>query len=798
MRNRAFVFGLFVLVIAGPVFSQAQTSMRTVRIGIVMDGYWELYDDYRDLFLGEILELTRGEFDVRFPEDKRIQGDWTAASVKSAMDRLLADREVDLIFALGLIVSHDVVTRAELSKPVIAPFILDAHLQGLPVSEGASRIRNFCFVNIPDILLRDVRNFLKVVRFKKLAYLSNVHYMRALPELEPRARALLDTLGIETQVIGVGERFEEALSELSPDVEAVYFGPLTALPRREFRRMIEELNTRKLPSFSGFDVSDVELGALACSVSNMYTDIARRVALNIQRILLGEEPGNIPVNIEIREQLTINMETARAIDVYPDWSILTEAELINPERTNVDRKLDLSTAAREAIEVNLDLAARSRFVAAGAQNVSEARARLLPRVELSGSGLIIDRDRAAASFGSQPQRTLTGSATATQLIFSEPAWANFAVQKALQKTREWGYEQLRLDISLSASKAYLNVLRAKTFERIQRENVRRTRDNLEIALIKEAAGTADPAEVHRWKSEIASNRIAAIKANAGRNLAEINLNRLLHRPLEESFVTLETDLEDQVLYTSEQEFLRYTSNYRTFKVFRDFLVQEGLRASPELAALDAAITAQERILRSAENSYWLPTLALQGNLSSIFSKGGAGTESNLSLPSLFQFPRMNDTSWSVALSLSFPLFKGGEKAAAAARASKELDQLRLERGALAERIEERIRAALHLTGASHISIAQARKAAESAQDSLEVVRNAYELGAVTILRLLDAQNAVYNAQQNAADAVYSFLIDLMEMERAIGMFEFFMEDEERQAFLERMHAYFERAGVPIE
>jgi outer membrane protein TolC len=159
---------------------------------------------------------------------------------------------------------------------------------------------------------------------------------------------------------------------------------------------------------------------------------------------------------------------------------------------------------------------------------------------------------------------------------------------------------------------------------------------------------------------------------------------------------------------------------------------------------------------------------------------------------------MNDTSWSVALSLSFPLFKGGEKAAVRARTSKELEQLRLQREALAERIEERIRAALHLTGASHISITQARKAAKSAEDSLEVIRNAYELGAVTILRLLDAQNAVYNAQQNAADAVYSFLIDLMEMERAIGRFEFFMGDEERQAFLGRMRAYFERSGFPIE
>jgi len=65
------------------------------------------------------------------------------------------------------------------------------------------------------------------------------------------------------------------------------------------------------------------------------------VALNIQRILLGEEPGSIPVNLAIGEQLKINMETARAIDVYPDWRVLVEAELINEERTDIERKLSM-------------------------------------------------------------------------------------------------------------------------------------------------------------------------------------------------------------------------------------------------------------------------------------------------------------------------------------------------------------------------------------------------------------------------------------------------------------------------
>jgi len=431
------------------------------------------------------------------------------------------------------------------------------------------------------------------------------------------------------------------------------------------------------------------------------------------------------------------------------------------------------------------------------QNVKEARSKLMPQLNLSGLGVVIDKDRAEASFGIQAQRAVSGSVTATQVIFSEPAWANLSIQRSIQKTREMDYEQLRLDIILAASTAYLNVLRAKTFERVQKDNLKRTRANLEIARLREHVGTAGPAEVHRWESELALNRKAVIQANAQRNLAEIELNRLLHRPLEEPFATLEADLSDQVFYTGE-DFLIYAENRQLFRIFRKFMVEEGLNASPEMAALNAAIEAQQRAFRSASKSFWLPTVAVQGELSNIFSKGGAGSNQNLNLPLLFDFPEIDNTSWSIGLNLSFSLFKGGEKFAARARALKELEDLNFQRGALVERIEQRIRSALHLTMASYVSIDQVRKAAEAANKSLAVVQDAYSQGAISILHLLDAQNAAFNTDQVAANAVFDFLIDLMEMERATGRFEFFMSAEEQQVFIERMKAFFKKEGISLD
>jgi hypothetical protein len=57
----------------------------------------------------------------------------------------------------------------------------------------------------------------------------------------------------------------------------------------------------------------------------------------VQKILLGEEPGALPVAFTRREQLTVNMRTARAIRVYPRWSAITDAELLHEEPQEVQR-----------------------------------------------------------------------------------------------------------------------------------------------------------------------------------------------------------------------------------------------------------------------------------------------------------------------------------------------------------------------------------------------------------------------------------------------------------------------------
>ena len=130
---------LFILI-AIPIKAYA---LPIKRIGIVFDGPSELNQRALSIYKKEITAVTEGEFDVQFPTDRIIQANWTAASVRSAIDTLLSDPGVDILITLGIIGSTEVSKRRNLNKPVIAPWVIDRELLGLPINEkGASGIQN--------------------------------------------------------------------------------------------------------------------------------------------------------------------------------------------------------------------------------------------------------------------------------------------------------------------------------------------------------------------------------------------------------------------------------------------------------------------------------------------------------------------------------------------------------------------------------------------------------------------------------------------------------------------------------
>lgn len=586
------------------------------------------------------------------------------------------------------------------------------------------------------------------------------------------------------------------MAAIPADAEAVYVTPLLNYSQTEMKRLYEDIALRKLPSFSVAGKNGVDEGALmGLDPAFDATREARRVALVVQSILLGQDPGNFPVMFDAGTSLSINMATARAIGFYPTWDLLTEAVLVDDRVSETGRKLSLEQAASESVEVNLDLLAAGEFVASGAQDIRLALAQLLPQSDIFVDNTYVDKDRAEASLGTQPQRDLSVGGNLRQLIYSEKAWSNLTVQKRIQESREFTRDEIELDIIAATSIGYLNVLRAKTIENIQKENLKLSKSNLGIARIRRDIGVASPAEVYRWESQISSDRIDVVNAEAQRKNTEILVNRLLHRPQGEAFTTVETGLDDPSLLVSDPRLRKYLNTPETFRIFMDFVVSRGLVQSPAIQAINSQMEAQNRILTSTRRAFWSPTIVAFGELRQYVYEGGAG--SSIDLPPGFplDIPKTDDTDWVIQLQASFPLFTGGAKIADYRKARSELSRLTYEKESTSEKVEENIRTSLNNAGASYPSIGFALDAADAAKKNLDIVTDSYSRGVASIIDLLDAQNAALSAELNAANAVYNFLIDLMNVQRASGKFDFFTTVEDREEFFRNLEQYYQTAGV---
>ncbi|MCC6145820.1 MAG: TolC family protein [Candidatus Hydrogenedentes bacterium] len=758
-----------------------------ITFAIVIDGPSSRTQEDQ-VFISEIQALAGTEFDLAFPEACRFSGNWDSTGVRNALDRALSDPEVDLVLALGFMASIEAARHDALPKPVLAPYIVDAEVLGIEKRQGLSGKTNLVYLTSPNPVLRDLTFFHEMAGFGKVALLASHHVLDAAPSLEANTMELVQSLGFEIQVVKVNGSAAESLAQLEPDTAAVYVLPLLEFEPAEFHALVEGINQRGLPSFSLQGGDDMTAGILATlAPPSDVTRLARRVALYVQRILLGEAPDKLPVDFPVGERLVINMATARQIGFYPDWSYLNEAELLNEKPMGDAVELTLQQAVDRAVDTNADLAAQAQSVEAGRQDIPKAYARLKPTVDAASRGILIDDDLASTL---QPQRQWTGSIRIQQVIYNDLALANVQISKRLQEAREHGHEGQRLDLMQLAAEAYLNVLRAGTFEQVQKDDLKVTREHLELARVRQEAGVANPGEVYRWESQLAQSRINALEATSQRELAELQLKRVLGLPQDALVRLAPIDLDSDVMEFTAILARDYLNNPLKLASFVASMVEAGLATAPELQRIDAAISAQDRLVLANRRKYYTPTIAAQGELKHEIAEGGAGTGGGGLMGLLV--PGGPETSWTVGVEASLPLYAGGGRKADRVQSRETLEQLLLERKAAEEKLEQRIRSAMEKLRASWPTIRHAEAASAAAQKGLGLVSDAYSRGVVDITDLLDAQNAALTASLGAAGAVYQFLVDLTLFERSIGNFAILSGPEEQARWLRELAAATQR------
>jgi len=764
-----------MLCIAGP-----RAEARDIRVAVVKDGPALRQVLSVAALEREIVNVASPDVRIVLSEEPRFVGDWSLAGASAALDRALADRDVDMVITLGILSSQQAARHTALAKPVIAALTIDPILQDYPLAEGRSGRHNFAYVADFQSVANEVRSFHDITGFKHLVAVVDESLLDALPRITTKASELAALLKVQISLVRAGDDVNAVLGSLPQGSDAVYVTPLR-FTEPKVRELAQGLIVRKLPSFSVVGRSEVEQGLLM-STGGAERDVerlARRVVLMIQRVAGGEDPATFDVAFPTEQRLLINMRVARDIGFSPRWQYLADAEQIESGEDSA-QPLTLLEAMRAALNANPALAASRARLGSAQDDVRIARSDLLPQIGANASRTRIDEDRASAL--TQAEDTTSVGASFSQVVFSERVWAGYSISRSLAEAQQEVERTDMLDTLNDSAAAYLNLLRARSVELVRRRNVENTRQNLETSRVREEVGLGGRSDYLRWVSQLASDKQELLAAESQRRQAETEVQRILHRPANQPFSVVETGLDDPLAMVSSPRMQAFLDTPVKWAGFMEYAVQTALESAPEIAQAGYVVDARKRALDSASRAYYLPDLALVSNGSKVTDKSGAGS---LSLPGA-----PDDESWSVQLQASLPLFTSGLRGAQKSQARYELRASEADQASATDAIEARTRAVLHRTAASWPSIELSRQAADAADENLTNVTEAYARGAVSVTDLIDAQEAALSAGLGATDAKYGFLIDFVGVLRSMGDFDVLLDPASREAWYSRVEAWF--------
>jgi outer membrane protein len=439
----------------------APLSAREVRVGVLIDGLAAREGISADALEHAAAEVYGDGLTLTVAPQKRLNGNWNASALNAALDRLEADPQVDVVVTLGFAASHLVAHRAQLPKPTIAASVLDPALQTFPIKSGASGRHNFTYVTTFNRVDNQVSTFHRIIGFSHLVVLADPLALEVVRELQNKATELHALTGA-TIVLHPTNNLTDALANLPPGTDAVYVAPLMRLSDEDLRLLANQMAQRKLPAFSLLGRSEVEQGILMATSSDTQRSarLARRVALDIQRIVEGEDAAHIEVAVPSEERLIVNMHTAHLIGFSPHWDDLTDAVQLAADTMPDQRPINLLQALDAAIRSNPTLRASQLGAEIAADQTRIARSAVLPSLAANVSHTQIDASHANPLL--LAQRTSEVGGIAQLPLYRDSAWAGWSVARHLAAAANEQARQELLDTLQQTATAYFSLLRVRT------------------------------------------------------------------------------------------------------------------------------------------------------------------------------------------------------------------------------------------------------------------------------------------------------------------------------------------------
>ncbi|WP_068475296.1 TolC family protein [Saccharicrinis aurantiacus] len=754
MKHIIILFFFAILCNVG--FAQKQ-----LRIGILDEKINSESDLYLDQLKKEINSLVGKGSNVVF--NQVLFNNYDINKAKENYNQLI-DLQSDIIISFGVVNTIMLYQQQNYIKPTIIVGAINNDLVDIPLGQLTSGVNNLTYLVTPFSYKEDLDTFKELTNFQNIGIFVDQYLLDLLP-IEGVFQEYFREQASTYKLIGLNK--DSNIESLVSDIDAAYLVSYNSISNNQFGTLIDSINAKKIPSLTGYGVTDVERGVLASNQPEVnFTQIFRRIALNVEEINGGENASNLPLHINYSKQLSINSSTANQIGFPIRNSMLVKVNLIEGDKTSyADNIYSMIDIMNGVVDSNLGLAAERQNIELSKQDVKSSKSQYLPDLGANVSAAYADPDLAEASSGQNPEFSTAANVSLSQVIYSEQASANISIQKNILASQKESYNASELDALLNASILYYNALVLKTNLSIQSFNLKLTKQNLEIALQNYELGESGQSDVLRFKSQLAQNTQSVIESRNSLSQAYFDINQLLNKPISDQIELKDTLIGNVLNDQSSYAFLlKALDDPSQQQVLVNFFIEEAKRNVPELKNIDYNLEAVERNFRLNDKGRFVPTLALQGQYNHTLSKSGAGSTTPAG------FPVIPDGFYNVGVSLSLPIFQQSTRNINRQSALIQQDQLNIQKEDFELSIEKNINAIVLDIINEITNIEISKVDLEFAKKSLELSQNEYQNGVIPVIQLIDAQNNYFQAHIANATAQYNFRIVSMKLQRMIGNF----------------------------
>ena len=338
------------------------------------------------------------------------------------------------------------------------------------------------------------------------------------------------------------------------------------------------------------------------------------------------------------------------------------------------------------------------------------------------------------------QNTFSAGINASLPLVNAQLWESIAisgdqVELAVEKARE-----SRLGTVTSVKQAFYAVLLAKEAFEVYRQVYENAVENFRLTENRYNVQKASELDLTRAKSTVAAAIPNVYNAESSILLALWQLKAVMGLDLEQD-IDVSGSLND----------------YATTMFYE---LNEGEQASLDrntsLIQLDLQAAQLAKTVRMQQYTY-LPTLSL------------AFAYSFNAMTDDFNFKEYRWTPYSyVGLSLSIPIFSGGQRYYAVKQSRVQADELALQRENTERQLRIGIRQSLQTMETAMKTYDAAREAVGTAEKAYDIAAKSYQLGRSTFTDLNNTELTLTQTRLQAVQAVYNFLVAKAGLEQTLG------------------------------